>query len=161
MNNNLRVLYFESDSGSAALGDAFVDLEMIDAIPAKSISDAWQLAQTSQFDLYLFEFALIDVNGTELLRSLRYHSPHTPIVCYSNACVDELQDELFSESATLLIEKPGIGEFKRELNAYRKFLKASDWFLTKLSPNSPRMRERNVLSRTNLFSSQRFASENN
>jgi DNA-binding response OmpR family regulator len=55
----------------------------IEVKSANTVADAWQLAQTERFDLYLLETRLPDGNGFDLCRRLHRFAPRTPIVFYS------------------------------------------------------------------------------
>jgi DNA-binding response OmpR family regulator len=82
MENQLRVLCVDDDE-TCELLSMMLGISDIEVKSANTAAEAWQLAQTESFDLYLLETRLPDGNGFDLCRRLHRFAPRTPIVFYS------------------------------------------------------------------------------
>ncbi len=82
MKNQLRVLCVDDDE-TCELLSMMLGISGIEVKSANTGADAWRLAQTEPFDLYLLETRLPDGNGFDLCRRLRRFAPRTPIIFYS------------------------------------------------------------------------------
>ncbi|MDQ6787540.1 MAG: response regulator [Acidobacteriota bacterium] len=82
MKKRLRILCAD-DNDTCEMLSATLGFSNIEVKSAYTVADAWQLAQTERFDLYLLETRLPDGNGFDLCRRLHRFAPLTPIVFYS------------------------------------------------------------------------------
>lgn len=90
-----RVLYAEDNEDACFMVTTMLGFSGIEVITAKSIAEAWQLAQTGCFDLYLLDSRFPDGSGLDLCRHLREYAPHTPVLFYSgDASENNVQDGL-------------------------------------------------------------------
>ncbi len=79
----IRVLYLEDDEDSRNMVSFLLDMSGIEVIAAITTEQAWQLATTRYFDLYLLDGLLPSGDSLSLCRDLREHAPMTPILFYS------------------------------------------------------------------------------
>lgn len=82
MKNQLRILCADDDD-TCELLTTMLGISNIEVKSAHTVADAWRLAQTEPFDLYLLETRLPDGNGFDLCRRLHRFTPRTPVVFYS------------------------------------------------------------------------------
>ena len=82
MKNQLRVLCAD-DEDTCEMLSATLGISDIEVTAVYSFTEAWRLAQTEHFDLYLLETRLPDGDGLDLCRRLYKFAPRTPIVFYS------------------------------------------------------------------------------
>ncbi len=105
-------------------------LSAIEITRGKTVAEAWQTAQTANFDLYLLDSRFPKGDGLDLCRRLRQYTPNTPIVFYSgNAREIDKQNGLtaganaylvkpdFDNLASSILQLTGHGEiFKNDRN---------------------------------------------
>lgn len=105
-----RVLYAEDNRDACQMLTVLLNFSAIEVIAAGTIAEAWQLAQTGDFDLYLLDSRFPDGDGLELCRSLKEYAPRTPIIIYSgHAHENDIQKGL-SVGANAYLVKPYIYE---------------------------------------------------
>ena len=111
----LRVLYAEDNQDACEIVRILLGFEDIDVIAAKTVAEAWRLAQTENFDLYLLDSQFPDGNGLDLCRQLREYSSETPILFYSgNAYKTDKQDGLDAGASEYLV-KPYVGDLVEKI----------------------------------------------
>jgi DNA-binding response OmpR family regulator len=105
MQNQLRVLCADDDDTcellTVTLGFSDIKVES-----AHTVADAWRLAQTEPFDLFLLETRLPDGNGFDLCRRLHRFAPRTPIVFYSCEAYPIDQQKGLAAGANDYLTKP-------------------------------------------------------
>ncbi|CAN5145042.1 hypothetical protein BH20ACI1_BH20ACI1_09150 [soil metagenome] len=110
INGHLSVLYAEDNDDASEMMTIWLGLSEIKVTAAKTVAEAWQLAQTEQFDLYLLDTCFPDGDGLDLCRSLREKIPHKPIIFYSgNAYQTDVQKGL-EVGANAYLTKPNFDE---------------------------------------------------
>lgn len=105
-NRRHRVLYAEDDEDGRDLVRIMCEMSGIEVITAKTISEAWQTAQTGHFDLYLLDSRFPDGDGLELCRRLRVFAPHTPILIYSGNAYQADRQKGLEAGANDYLTKP-------------------------------------------------------
>jgi len=75
-------------------------------VPAENCDDAWMLAQSSQFDLYLIDNWMSECSGIDLCKQLREFNSWTPILFYSGAAHERDKQEAFAAGAQAYLVKP-------------------------------------------------------
>lgn len=86
---------------SALLGFSDIDVSF-----ARSVKEAFQLAQNERFDLYLLDSGFTDGSGLELCRQLRELNPQTPIVFYSGNAYKTDKEKGMAAGANAYLIKP-------------------------------------------------------
>jgi two-component system KDP operon response regulator KdpE len=104
--NSHRVLYAEDNEDSRDMVRIMCEFSGIEIITAKTVAEAWRMAQSEHFDLYLLDSRFPDGDGLELCRRLREYAPLTPILVYSaNAYKTDVQNAL-AAGANAYLTKP-------------------------------------------------------
>ncbi len=104
--DHLRVLYAEDNKDASDMMSVLLGFSGIKITIAKTIAEAWLLAQSEKFDLYLLDSHFPDGSGLDLCRRLRELEPLTPILFYSGyACETDKQKGL-TAGANLYLCKP-------------------------------------------------------
>lgn len=88
-------------------------LAKYEVITVKTISDALRLVINEKFDLYIFDFQLIDGTGSDLTFFIRNFDSNTPILFVAGACSIN-KEEVIMFGANGLVEK-GTRNFVDEL----------------------------------------------
>ena len=78
-----RVLYADDNEDSCLMLSILLGFSNIELSPVRTAKEAFQLAQSMDFDTYLLESRLPDGDGFELCQKLRSLAPQKPIVFYS------------------------------------------------------------------------------
>jgi DNA-binding response OmpR family regulator len=107
--NRYRILYAEDNADSLDLVTMICDLSNIEVIPSETVAEAWRVAQSEQFDLYLLDSRFSDGNGLELCRRLRSFAPHTPILIYSGNAYETDKKKGLEAGANDYLTKPFMG----------------------------------------------------
>ena len=109
MKNQFSVLCADNEDTcemlSTTLGFSGIEVESVN-----SITDAWQLALTKPFDLYLLETRLPDGDGFDLCRRLHKFFPYKPIVFYSCEAYLIDQEKGLAAGAIAYLVKPYFGD---------------------------------------------------
>jgi len=104
----LSVLYAEDNEDSGFMLKTFLGLSDIDVLLARSVEEAFQIAQTRHFDLYLLDNKFPNGNGLQLCQQLRAVSPQTPIVFYSGAAYETDRQKGLEAGADAYLVKPEV-----------------------------------------------------
>ncbi len=105
MKNQLRVLCVDDKETCELLGTT-LGISNIEIKSVHTVADAWRLAQTERFDLYLLETRLPDGNGFDLCRRLHRFAPRTPIVFYSSEAYETDRQRGLMAGAVVYLTKP-------------------------------------------------------
>jgi DNA-binding response OmpR family regulator len=100
------VLYIEDDEDTRELVKYAMALNNYKVIAAANWEDAFQLARTKQFDLYLIDNWMTEGSGIELCKKLREFDIRTPILFYSGAAIERDKQEAFAAGAQGYLVKP-------------------------------------------------------
>lgn len=110
IHNHLRVLYAEDNEDASEMMTVLLGLSEIETTPAKTIAEAWRLAQAKQFDLYLLDSRFPDGDGLDLCRRLHEYAPHTPILFYSGDARETDKQKGLAAGADAYLVKPNCDE---------------------------------------------------
>src|SRR5690349_15059451 len=108
--NPSRVLYAEDNEDECYMLSVLLEFVNIEVKCAKTVDEAWRLAKTEKFDLYLLDVHFPKGNGLnvqfpngdglELCRSLREYAPHKPIIFYSGNAYEADKQKGLAAGAT-------------------------------------------------------------
>jgi len=104
--NRHRVLYAEDNEDSCFMVSTMCELAGIEVVTTKTVAEAWRLAQSEHFDLYLLDSRFPDGDGLELCRRLREYAPHTPIIIYSGNAYEADKKKGLAAGANNYLTKP-------------------------------------------------------
>lgn len=104
--NRYRVLYVEDDEDACFMLSTLLGFSDIDVSVARSVREAYQLAQNERFDLYLLDNEFPNGSGLELCRQLREFNPQTPIVFYSGNAYETDKQKGLAAGANAYLVKP-------------------------------------------------------
>ncbi len=116
--NRYRVLYAEDNADSLDLVTMICDLSNIEVVTSETVAEAWRLAQSEQFDLYLLDSRFSDGDGLELCRRLRSFAPHTPILIYSGDAYEADKKNGLAAGANDYLTKPFMGNLTETIRQY-------------------------------------------
>lgn len=109
MESQLRVLCADDDE-TCELVTTMLGISNIEVKSASTVADAWRLAQTERFDLYLLETGFPDGSGFDLCRRLRKFAPRAPIVFYSCAAYPIDRQKGLAAGANEYLTKPYLAD---------------------------------------------------
>ncbi len=112
----LRVLYAENDDDELFMIRTLFEFSNIEVLPAKTVADTLNLANSEHFDLYLLDTRFPDGHGLELCRQLRERSPQTPIVFYSGDAFKTDKQKGMEAGASAYLTKPSIDDLTVTIN---------------------------------------------
>lgn len=104
--NRHRVLYAEDNEDSCFMVSTMCKLAGIEVVTTKTVTEAWRLAQSENFDLYLLDSRFPDGDGLELCRRLREYAQHTPIIIYSGNAYEADKKKGIAAGADYYLTKP-------------------------------------------------------
>lgn len=104
--NRLSILYAEDDKDARDMLSVLLGFSDIDVSFARSVKEAFQLAQNERFDLYLLDNSFPEGNGFDLCRQLREFNPQTPIIFYSGNAYETDKQKGFAAGANAYLVKP-------------------------------------------------------
>lgn len=108
--NCYRILYAEDNADSRDLVTMMCGLSNIEVVTSETVTEAWRLAQSEQFDLYLLDTRFPGEDGLELCRRLRSYAPHTPILIYSGNAYETDKKKGLAAGANDYLTKPFMGD---------------------------------------------------
>ncbi len=79
----MRFLYLEADAESRRMVTFMLSQSNIEVVLADTVTEAWRLANSQNFDLFLLDGLFPGGNSLNLCRKLREYAPNTPILFYS------------------------------------------------------------------------------
>lgn len=100
------VLYAEDNEDACLMIKITLEFANIKVTAAKTVAEAWRLAQSEYFDLYLLDSRFPDGDGLDLCRSLREYAPHTPILIYSGNAYEADKQKGLAAGANDYLTKP-------------------------------------------------------
>ncbi len=87
----------------------------IEVVAVPTIAEAWSLAQSENFDLFLLDSQFPDGDGLELCRRLRQHFLHTPIFFYSGLAYQTDRKNGLAAGADEYFIKPNIDNLPEKI----------------------------------------------
>ena len=108
MNRPPRVLYADDNEDSRLMLSKYLEFSNIEVQSAKTIDEAWKLAQSRHFDLYLLDTRFPEGSGLELCEKLREFDSHIPIVFYSGEGYESNKVKGLAAGAKAYLVKPNL-----------------------------------------------------
>ncbi len=105
-----RILYAENNEDDCFMMSVLLKFVNIEVTCAKTVNEAWRLAQTEHFDLYLSDVQFPDGSGLELCRRLRDYAPKTPLLIYSGSAYEDDKQKGLEAGADAYLTKPYIND---------------------------------------------------
>ncbi|MEO6589006.1 MAG: response regulator [Pyrinomonadaceae bacterium] len=104
--NYVRVLYADDNDDDRLMISIMLGFSDIKVTGANTVAEAWRLARTERFDLYLLDSRFSDGSGLDLCRRLCEHAPRTPILFYSGNAYEADKQEGLAAGANEYLVKP-------------------------------------------------------
>jgi two-component system, OmpR family, response regulator len=108
LTKRLSILYAEDNEDAGFMLMTLLGLSDIDVLLARSVKEAFQIAQNGNFDLYLLDNRFPGESGLELCQQLRTFSPQTPIVFYSGVAYAADRQKGLEAGADVYLVKPEV-----------------------------------------------------
>ena len=102
----MRILYVEDDEDTRTLVAFVIQAEGWEVVAVDNASDAYKLANSGGFDIYLLDNRIGGDTQNTLCRSLRMLDPDTPILFYSGAVFPSDVEMALACGAQGYLEKP-------------------------------------------------------
>ena len=103
-----RVLYIEDDADSGEMLCTLLKFLQIEAKTVATAEQAFRLMAEEQFDLFLLDTWLPDLDGFELCRQMRASDAGTPILFYSGAGYETDKQRGIEAGANDYVVKPDV-----------------------------------------------------
>ena len=103
-----RVLCVDDDEDSREILSMMLKFRRIDTMTVGTAAQALSLIEAEQFDLYLLDVWLPDLDGFELCRRMREVDPHTPILFFSGAAYEADKKRAIDAGANAYVTKPDL-----------------------------------------------------
>lgn len=103
---DMRVLYVEDDEDTRTLVEVVLQSEGWEVVAVDNASDAYKLASSGEFDLYLLDNRIEGDKQNTLCRALSSLHPATPILFYSGAVFPSDVEEALACGAHGYLAKP-------------------------------------------------------
>ena len=107
-NCEARVLYVDDDEGSREMLCLLLRSSRIEVEAVSTAAQALSSIQKEQFDLYLLDAWLPDLDGFELCRRMRDNHPLTPILFFSGAGYETDKQRAIEAGANTYVIKPDL-----------------------------------------------------
>lgn len=104
--DQLRVLYAEDNEDASEMMSCLLGFSGIKTTSAKTINEAWLLAQSEKFDLFLLDSQFPDGDGLDLCRRLHELDPLMPILFYSGNAYETDKQKGLAAGANVYLVKP-------------------------------------------------------
>ncbi len=106
MKKQFKVLYAEDNEDACFMLETLFGFSDIEVKSAYTVAEAWQLAHTEDFDLYVLDTQFSVESGLKLCRQLREFAPNMPIFFYSGNAREIDKAEGLAAGGDLFITKP-------------------------------------------------------
>ena len=100
------ILYVEDDKDTRELLTYVLAMKNYKVVAVENYEDAWMVARSSQFDLYLIDNWMSGGSGIDLCKKLREFDPWTPILFYSGAAYERDKQQALDAGAQGYLVKP-------------------------------------------------------
>ena len=110
VNTRPRVLCVDDDEDSRAMLVTLLKRAFVEAKAVGSAAQALSLIRAEQFDLYMLDSRLPEIDGFELCRQLRAVDSHIPILFFSGAADVADKEKGTAAGADAYVVKPDIDE---------------------------------------------------
>lgn len=123
--NRYRILYAEDNEDSRRMVSLMCRFADIKVVTARTVAEAWRIARSKHFDLYLLDIRFSDGDGLELCRRLREHAPQTPILIYSGCAFETDKKNGLAAGANDYLTKPFMGDLAETIRENIERIKKS------------------------------------
>ena len=131
-----RVLCVDDDEDSRVMLTTLLRLALIEAKAVGTAAQALSSIHAEQFDLYLLDSRLPDVDGFELCRRMRDFDPDTPILFFSGAAFESDKKKGIEAGANAYVIKPDIDSL---VGSIKQFVAQAETAAAKIIPFRPKM----------------------
>lgn len=107
-NPKCRILYVDDHDDSAEMMKLLLSPMNYEVRAARTVQEAFILAQTETFDLYVLDKRLPDGSGVDLCKELQRVTPGVPCIFYSGDAYEMHRQEATAAGADAYIPKPDI-----------------------------------------------------
>ncbi len=111
-----RILCIDDHEDASEMMKLILSHEDYEVVTAVTISEALELATTSEFDLYVLDRHLPDGSGLELCQKLTQVTPGVPCIFYSGDAYAIHRSEAIAAGAQDYIAKPDIDKLIDKVN---------------------------------------------
>lgn len=111
-----RILCIDDHEDASEMMKLILSHEDYEVVTAVTISEALELATTSEFDLYVLDRHLPDGSGLELCQKLTKVTPGVPCIFYSGDAYAIHRSEAMAAGAQDYIAKPDIDKLIERVN---------------------------------------------
>lgn len=111
-----RILCIDDHEDASEMMKLILSHEDYEVVTALTISNALELATTSEFDLYVLDRHLPDGSGLELCQKLTKVTPGVPCIFYSGDAYAIHRSEALAAGAEDYIAKPDIDKLIERVN---------------------------------------------
>jgi DNA-binding response OmpR family regulator len=111
-----RILCIDDHEDASEMMKLILSHEDYEVVTATTISEAIELATTSEFDLYVLDRHLPDGSGLELCQKLTNVTPGVPCIFYSGDAYAIHRSEAMAAGAQDYIAKPDIDKLIERVN---------------------------------------------
>lgn len=108
MTDKCRILYVDDHEDSAIMFQQLLSLSDYEVTTAASVEQALELAQQSEFDLFVLDRRLPDGMGADLCVMLKAIRPAVPVILYSGDAYETHRMEGLAAGAEAFVAKPHI-----------------------------------------------------
>lgn len=105
-----RILYAEQDEYAFSVVSSLLEFADIELVSAKTLSQAIQMAQAEEFDMFLLDVYFEDDDSLELCSRLRRYFPKSPILYYSGSPYEGDKQSALDAGANAYFKKPFFNE---------------------------------------------------
>ena len=101
-----RILFVEDDGDTRELVTCVLTMNNYKVVAAEKCDDAFMLARSNDFDLYLIDNWMGECSGIDLCKRLCEFDPETPVLFYSGAAYENDKQQAFAAGAQGYLVKP-------------------------------------------------------
>jgi DNA-binding response OmpR family regulator len=109
-----RILFVDDHEDTRILVPVMLGAHGYDTVTAPSLREAYRLATSEEFDLFLLDFRYRDGTGKELCEKIREFDKETPVIFFSGSH-PQVQQEALSCGAQGYVLKPDFDALRSEI----------------------------------------------
>lgn len=110
-----RILFVDDHDDTRHLVPAVLGAQGYETVTARSLREAFSLATSEEFDLFLLDFLYVDGTGKELCEKIREFDKETPVLFFSGSH-PQVQQEALSCGAQGFVLKPDFDALRSEIS---------------------------------------------
>jgi DNA-binding response OmpR family regulator len=109
-----RILFVDDHEDTRILVPIMLGAQGYETVTAPSLREAFKLATSEEFDLFLLDFLYSDGTGKELCEKIREFNKETPVLFFSGSH-PQVQQEALSCGAQGFVIKPDFDTLRSEI----------------------------------------------